>query len=288
MKTLINGCRIYYEIFGSSQATDTIFFIHGGPGLGDCRGDIFTFKDLQEHYQLVFLDMRGSGRSEEVPPYTHRQWIEDIDELRKKLGIEKIILHGSSYGGFIVQEYAIAFPEHTKKIVLNVTAPDNEHHETAIANALESGKTNVTKDELERLFNGEVNSNEDFKTLYRRILPLYTMKQDKKAQEEKLAQIYFHYDTHNAAFHENLKNFDVKDRLPGISAPALVVAGKHDWIIPAKYSRQIAELIPHSIFVLFENYGHSLVREQGEVYKSILRQFLNDELTEKEIVVDVP
>lgn len=288
MMEIINGCQLYYEIHGSSDASDTIFFIHGGPGLGDCRSDIVTFKKLEEQYQLVFLDMRGSGRSADVPPYSHEQWIDDIDELRKKLGLEKIILHGSSYGGFIVQEYVLKYPDHTKSIVLNVTAPDNEHHYKAIHNALDSNKTGIDKDELERLFDGKVKSNKDFKELYNKILPLYAMKQDKEAQRKKLEQIYFHYATHNAAFHENLKTFDLKSRLPEISVPALVVAGKHDWIIPSAYSRIIADLIPNSIFVLFENYGHSLVREQEDYYISYLEKFLKSELNENEIIAEVP
>src|SRR5690625_7089034 len=94
MKEIINGCSLYYEKHGSAGAPDTIFFIHGGPGLGDCRGDAATFKNLEDQYQLVFMDMRGSGRSGDVPPYTHEQWIDDIDALRKKLGLKKIILHG--------------------------------------------------------------------------------------------------------------------------------------------------------------------------------------------------
>jgi proline iminopeptidase len=288
MKEIINGCPLYYEIHGSAGASDTIFFIHGGPGLGDCRGDILTFKNLEEQYQLIFLDMRGSGRSADVPPYTHEQWIDDIDELRKKLGLEKIILHGASYGGFIVQEYALKYPENTKSIVLNVTAPDNEHHYKAIENALDSDKTGIEKEQLERLFHGKVRSNADFKALYKKILPLYAMKQDKEAQRKKLEQIYFHYETHNAAFHKNLKTFDLKNQLPELSIPALVVAGKHDWIISPEYSKNIADLIPKSVFVLFENYGHSLVREQGDCYISFINKFLDNELNEKEIVVDVP
>jgi len=288
MKEIINGCSLYYEKHGSAGAPDTIFFIHGGPGLGDCRGDAATFKNLEDQYQLVFMDMRGSGRSGDVPPYTHEQWIDDIDALRKKLGLKKIILHGASYGGFIVQEYALKYPENTKSIVLNVTAPDNEHHYKAMENALDSDKTGVEKEELERLFNGKVRSNEDFKALYKKILPLYAMKQDKEAQRKKLEQIHFHYETHNAAFQDNLKTFDLKKQLPALSVPALVVAGQHDWIIPPEYSKEMADLIPESVFVLFENYGHSLVREQGDYYISIIKKFFGNELHDKEIMVDVP
>ncbi|MGM8215863.1 alpha/beta fold hydrolase [Bacillaceae bacterium W0354] len=286
MKTVINGCEIYYETRGNSEGKDSIFFIHGGPGLGDCRGDILTFEELQDEYHLVFIDMRGSGRSADVPPYTHQQWVDDIDALREQLGLGKIILHGASYGGFIVQEYVLAYPENTKAVLLNVTAPDNEHHFKAIDNALNSDKADIDKESLLRLFEGKVESDEDFKNLYGSILPLYTMKQDKEAQKAKLDGIHFHYATHNEAFHNNLNNFDLKERLKEVSVPAMVTAGKHDWIIPPEYSKAIADRIPNATFVLFENYGHSLVREQGHVYKKLLRQFLKGELNEEFVSVD--
>ncbi len=287
MKTVINGCEIYYETKGEKDGKDSIFFIHGGPGLGDCRGDIATFGELEDDYYLVFIDMRGSGRSADVPPYTHKQWADDIDALREHLGLDQIILHGASYGGFIIQEYALLYPERTKALLLNVTAADNDHHLKAIDNALESDKVDVDKDNLIRLFDGQVKSNEDFKELYASILPLYTMKQDKEAQKAKLDGIHFHYATHNAAFHNNLKNFDLKNELENIQVPAMVTAGKHDWIIPPEYSKAIADRIPNSTFVLFENYGHSLVREQGDVYKKLLRQFLDGEIKEDFVSVDV-
>ncbi|MBB6453742.1 proline iminopeptidase [Salirhabdus euzebyi] len=287
MQAAINGCDIYYEVIGEAAGKDAIFFIHGGPGLGDCRGDVLTFSDLQDEYQLVFIDMRGSGRSADVPPYTHKQWVDDIDALREHLGLDKIILHGASYGGFIVQEYVLAYPENTKAILLNVTAPDNDHHFKAIDNALQSDKTEIDKDSLIRLFDGKVESNDDFKKLYGDILPLYTMKQDVEAQKAKLDSIYFHYATHNEAFHSNLTSFDLKERLQEVTVPAMVTAGKHDWIIPPNYSKQIADRIPGATFVLFENYGHSLVREQGDVYKQLLRDFLNGKITEEFVSVDV-
>lgn len=287
MNVLLNGCDIYYEIHGNSEAKDTILFIHGGPGLGDCRGDVVTFQGLSRDYQLVFLDMRGSGRSADIPPYTHEQWADDIESLRKHLGLKKIILHGASYGGFIVQEYVLKYPLYTKAILLNVTAPDNEHHFKAIDNALNSDKSTIEKDDLVRLFEGKVTSNEDFRDLYKAILPLYTMKQDKNAEQEKLDQIYFHYQTHNEAFKINLQNFDLKDLLHKVTTPTLVTAGKRDWIIPPEYAKSIAAQINNSIFVLFENYGHSLAREQGQRYIDIVNKFLKNELNEREIVIDV-
>ncbi|WP_456273145.1 alpha/beta fold hydrolase [Bacillus sp. AK031] len=284
MKKVINGCEMYYEVLGNPE-NETIFFVHGGPGLGDCRGDLNTFQDLSDSFQLVFMDMRGSGRSADVPPYTHEQWVDDLNELRNQLGVEEIILHGASYGGFIVQEFALRYPEHTKAILLNVTAADNDHHHLAIDNALRSNLSGIDEEGLTRLFEGYVKSNKDFKALYQAILPLYTMEQDLEAQKQKLDQIFYHYQTHNDAFHQNLKHFDLKPKLHNIKVPVMVTAGERDWICPPVCSEDIVSRIPQAKYVLFKEYGHSLVREQGDKYKGLLRQFLNEEITEPKTLV---
>lgn len=283
----VNGCHMYYEIYGNLQADQAIIFIHGGPGLGDCRADIASFWNFSDSYKLVFFDMRGCGRSADIPPYTHEQWVYDLEVLRKKLGLTKIILHGSSYGGFIAQEYALYFPHYVKKLILNVTAPDHDHHSLAIENAMKSDEISITKEELMRLFDGRVISNEDFRNLYTKILPLYTMKQDKKAIQNKIDHLYFHYQTHNEAFHKNLKQFDLKKQLPKLKMPILVITGEYDWIIPPDHSKRIAEQVSHAIYVLFKHYGHSLIREQEAIYQKILRKFLRDEINEHKIIVDV-
>lgn len=275
MITKINGCDIYYEVHGKEDG-DPIFFIHGGPGMGDCRGDVATFSPLGDQYKLVFLDMRGSGRSEDTPPYTHEQWAEDIDQLRELLGFEKIAIHGASYGGFISLEYALRFPERLSHVLLNVTAASNEHHNLAIENALNSKLPGIHLDMLERLFGGRVNSNEEFKEMYAAIQPLYAVKFNPEEAKAKLDGIYFHYATHNAAFSENLAHFDVRSRLGEINVPVLVTGGRLDWIVPAKYSEEMAAGIPGAKLVIFEENGHSLIREKSGEYLNLVRNFLSE------------
>jgi len=274
MMTKINGCDIHYEMMGEENGK-TIFFIHGGPGLGDCRGDVLSFSSLASEFRLVFLDMRGSGRSENIPPFTHEQWVEDINGLRQHLGLDTIILHGSSYGGFIVLEYLLKYQEYVSHAILNVTAANNEHHYAAIENALNSNLPGISPDRIRRLFEGLVHSDEDFKDLYAAIQPLYAMKPDEETMKQKLESIYFHYQTHNFAFNHNLKNYDLTSRLQEIHVPVLVTGGRKDWITPIEYSEEIARGIESATLVVFEENGHSLVREKTDEYISHLKSFLS-------------
>jgi len=287
MFATINDCQLYYEVHGNENG-HPIFFIHGGPGLGDCRADVHTFAPLGDQFKLIFLDMRGSGRSEEKPPFTHDQWIDDIDQLRQTLGLDKITIHGSSYGGFISLEYALKYQQNLSHVLLNVTAATNEHHYIAIENALNSNLPGIEKDMLERLFNGEVSSNDEFKEMYSAILPLYAAVEfDPVAAKAKLDSIHYHYATHNAAFHDNLRTYDLRGRLPEISVPVLVTGGRLDWITPAENSEEIAKGIPGSKLVIFEKNGHSLVREESEQYLALVREFIKEHSGQKEEVQNV-
>lgn len=269
----INDNQLYYEIHGNPDG-ETIFFIHGAPGLGDCRGDIKAFSPLGDKYRLVFMDMRGSGRSEGKPPFTHEQWTADIDEMRKELVGGPIKILGGSYGGFLTLEYALRYPEQVSHVLLRDTAANNEFDHLSVEQALQSNLPGITEEGIRRLFDGKVESNEELKEMFAAIQPLYTVEFDEEAAKSRLDSIYYRYKTHNFAFRYNKPNFDLVPDLHKISVPTLVTVGRHDWITPVVCSELIAEKIPNSKLVIFENSGHSPQNEENEKYLKLVREFL--------------
>src|SRR5262249_10557683 len=133
----VNGTRLYYETMGLGPP---LLCLHGGPGMGDCRGYVRWLAPLADEFTLITYDHRGCGRSDEAPeePYTHAQFAADADALRDRLGYERIALLGTSYGGFIAQEYALRYPDRLNHLILVDTAPSDYHHEAAKRNALAS------------------------------------------------------------------------------------------------------------------------------------------------------
>lgn len=276
MYKTINGCQIYYEVHGKEDG-EAIFFIHGGPGMGDCRGDIAAFSPLGDEYKLVFLDMRGSGRSEDKPPYTHEQWTADIDELRKQLGLEKIKMLGGSYGGFLTLEYALRYPENLTHVMLRDTAPSCNYNDQSSEKALNSNLPGINEDMLDRLFGGRVKSNDEFKEMFGAIQPLYTVVWDEEKAKQRLDSIFFHYETHNYAFSVNQPAYDLTEQLKNIQVPVLITVGRHDWITPVIASEDIHRKVPNSTLVIFENSGHSPHLEENEKYLELVRDFIKAE-----------
>jgi proline-specific peptidase len=273
---VVNGARIYYEVHGPDDAP-VLAILHGGPGVGDCRDQVRDYGALADEFRLLFYDARGSGRSEEKPPYTHEQWVADVDELTRQIGAERFALLGHSYGGIVAQEYAIVHPDRVRQLILVDTSPSTVENEESIRRALEADRPDIEEGWLRKLFEGRVDSNEEMRGMWESLLPLYFDGPFDPSLPKQIADdTYFHYATHNHAFSVNNPNFDVRDRLPQVDVPTLVICGGNDWITPLAKSEEIVSLIPNSRLEVFENSGHMPMIEESEKFLTVLRGFLRE------------
>jgi proline iminopeptidase len=164
MFTEINGNLHYYEVLGEGNK-QTILTFHGAPGMGSHREPKASWGRLADRYKVVTQDQRGSGQSGLNPPFTHRQWVDDAEALRRQLNLGKVTVAGGSYGGYLAQEYALAYPENVLAVMLRDTGPDHSHSAEAEANALASPRTRDRLDytRFRRIQDGQTLSDDDFR-----------------------------------------------------------------------------------------------------------------------------
>ena len=74
---------------------------------------------------------------------------------------------------------------------------------------------------------------------------------------------------------EALATYRIRDRIPEISAPTLVVWGTHDRLVPVRDADEFARLIPGAEKVVFEDTGHVPQLERPEAFNEKLREFLS-------------
>lgn len=267
----VNGVRLAYEDGGHGTAIVTL---HGGPGMSGRNSDWQTFQPLTDRYRLISYDQRGNNDSESLPPYSHEQFVEDLESLRQQLGLEKMVILGGSYGGFIALEYALKYQQHLHGVILRDTKAASKYEDGAKTRAINSG---LPMDEalLDKLFAGQLESDEEFSRAFGMIQPLYNVNYDPVAGAARLAQIPFRYQTHNWAFSRNQPQYDLTASLNQIRVPVLVTVGRHDWITPLEASQEIASLIPNSQLQIFEHSGHSPQLEETALFLQVVRQFLN-------------
>lgn len=274
MKVEVNGTRLDVELLGDDPDAPLLIAHHGAPGLGSKREPRAAFGPLADRFRVLVFDARGSGQSADTPPFTHEQWVADIDALREWAGADRFVMAGGSYGGFLAMEYAVAHPERLLALVLRDTAPDHSHDELAMANARASARVDIDEDRLARIMQGRVRDNDDFRDCWAAILPLYDYDFDPATLPQRIDSVDYHYATHNYAFAVNKHTYDVKPGLPGVTCPTLVTVGRADWITPVECSETIATLIPGAELVIFEKSGHSPPLEEPERFQDVVRDFL--------------
>ena len=116
----INGDEhnIYYEQSGNPNGKPAVF-LHGGPGGGGSE-DVRRFFN-PDLYRIVVFDQRGCGRSKPhgcLENNTTWDLVSDIENLRKKLSIEKWLVFGGSWGSTLSLAYAQAHPKSVSELVL--------------------------------------------------------------------------------------------------------------------------------------------------------------------------
>jgi proline iminopeptidase len=277
MFTQINGNTLYYEVLGE-QNKQAILCFHGAPGMSSHREPKAAWGRLADRYKVVIQDQRGSGQSGLNPPFTHKQWVDDADVLRQYLNLGKVVAAGGSYGGYLAQEYALAYPQNTLAVMLRDTGPDHSHEKEAEASALSSPRTKDTLDyvKFRRIFDGKCLSDDDMRDCYLEIQPLYNVNWDPVKDAERIKNFEWHHKTHNFAFAHNLPDFDIKPRLHEVTAPVLITHGRHDWIIPVSAAEDMERLYPNAELVIFENSGHSPQIEEVDKWEATVRRFLAD------------
>src|SRR5882672_9141330 len=112
-----HGVLIYYKTVGRGAP---LVIVHGGPGASH---DYFLpyLLPLARRNRLIFIDERGSGRSEKLDDpagYTVENMVEDLEAVRRELGLGKISLLGHSYGGVLAQAYAFKYQANLGHLLL--------------------------------------------------------------------------------------------------------------------------------------------------------------------------
>jgi proline iminopeptidase len=273
VRVTINDNELNVEVLGD-KGLPVLIAHHGGGGIGSLAEPKATFGPLADIFQVVVFDARGCGLSEGKPPFSHAQWAADVDGLREWMGVDQIVVTGGSYGGFIAMEYAIAYPEHTRAMILRDTSPDNSNLTRAFENAREQTRVEINWDNFNRYWSGHITDDQDLKERWAEIIPMYDFDYDPVKSNAAVEAGIYRHEAHNWCFLYNMPNYDLRPKLPSVTCPTLVTVGRTDWVTPVSYAETIAELVPNSTLVIFEKSGHSPQIEEFDLFQEVMRDFL--------------
>ena len=113
-----DGHDLYWETCGNPRGRPALF-LHGGPG-GGCTGDHRRLFD-PARYRIVLFDQRGCGRSTphaSLEANTTWHLVADIERLRERLGIERWLVFGGSWGSALALAYAETHPQRVSGLIV--------------------------------------------------------------------------------------------------------------------------------------------------------------------------
>lgn len=284
MRARIRDTEIFFDIDGAGLVADgarmrerhCAFLIHGGPG-GDHTSLKARYGVLAQKMQLVYFDHRGQGRSAsgDVQKYTLDENVEDMEALRRYLGLGSIVSIGTSYGGAVAMAHAARYPHAVSHLILIASVAHSGYVERARQIVAERG-TEAQQRMCDDLFNGRIDSTAKMRQYFAVMGPLYARRDDPAMSSVGLERAILTPQALNRAHGHGgfLRTFDLRAELGSIVAPTLILAGRHDWISAPEFSEEIHRLIPHSDLRIFEQSSHSIGGDEPQNFIDAVAGFL--------------
>jgi proline iminopeptidase len=285
-----HGVMIYYKSFGRGQP---LMLLHGGPGASH---DYFLpyLVPLARHHRLIFIDERGSGRSqtlEDPSGYTVENMVEDVESVRQALGLGQITLLGHSYGGVLAEAYALKYQKNLSALILGSTFASTKAINEVFLRMKEKMPSDVrdriNKMEAEGLYgHGKDYEKNRYTPEYMAAAwgdgyfpyiyqshpdPNYDPIENGKMSWELYREMWGSHG--EFVIDGNLKSVEYTNRLPAIKVPTLILVGDHDESDPS-LSKTIHEMITGSKLVIFPKSGHMTFADQPAMFAKAVEEFL--------------
>src|SRR5262245_47245511 len=194
---------------------------------------------LAAHHRVVTADNRGSGRTRAPADdgvRTPERFAGDVLALLDGLGLERVHLVGASMGGMIVQQFAVRWPDRLLSLTVCCSSFGGPH------------AVRATPEVLQKLIQGSVAGASP--EAVRAVLEVafhpasFTKRRDAVDFYVGTKEKWPHSAEEIARRAVGLATFDVRDALPRLSAPTLVMTGSDDVLVPTENSRLLAARIP--------------------------------------------
>jgi proline iminopeptidase len=265
-----------------------IVLINGGPG-GTHHYFHPWFGRAAEFARIIYYDQRGCGLSDYEPGpdgYSVEQAVEDLEALRQALGVEKMVLLGFSYGGFLAQYYTTNYPENVAGLVLvgatpNVSADLGRSRQGEFLSPEERAKMEEVRNQLREMGPDSGWTPEELQAL---TVYNYHINGDWKRQNyfkpspEEMAQIALYEWVQDRNFNSIMNQSRVRVDLTGAfdanPIPTLIMEGEWDLTWGPEKKAALAANHPNGRMVIFEHAGHSIFDEDPEGFFSTLREFI--------------
>lgn len=287
--TLDNG----YHLWTNTQGEGDIHLLalHGGPG-----GNHEYWEDAAEqlkkqglNVQVTMYDQLGSLYSDQ-PDFsdpeiakkylTYEYFLDEVDEVREKLGLDNFYLIGQSWGGLLVQEYAVKYGQHLKGAIISSMVDEIDEY---VDRANELREKTLSPEAV--AFMKECEAKNDYSNpKYQEYVQVMNEQYVDRKQPSKLyhlkdlggTAVYNVFQGDNEfVITGKLKDWHFRDQLKNIKVPTLITFGEHE-TMPIETAKTMNSLIPNSQLVTTPDGGHHHMVDNPNVYYKHLADFIRN------------
>lgn len=242
------------------------------PGLsGDKEAFLYQFPAFTRHFRVLAVDLRRVRGDE---PEGIDLFVDDLVDVMDAFGVPSAAVLGLSFGGTLAMRLGVREPGRVRALVLvNTLARLDLSHvglNRSLLIPLAYVTTRYTPPRVAETFSrvwGDLQvwvydpSDGNGRVFY--------------YQQTSAARVPFPAGSRRLAL---LRPFDLRDDLPAIRAPALVVRGTTDTYCPARWAREIAALIPQADFLEIAGAGHLALISKAETFNRVVLRWLMEHL----------
>ena len=275
----VEGGKIWYRIDGEGDKTP-VLLLHGGPGSSSFY--LEPLKELSQDRPVIFIDQLGCGRSTRITDttlMTIEKNVEQLEQVRKALKLEKFYLYGHSWGTMLGMDYYVKYPKGIQGLIFSSplfsTKIWTDDADTLIATLPEATQKAIRESERQKDY-----TNEAYKEAMKVYYKAYVRRSDKSKSQQDTAAKFFGENVYNFMWGPseftatgNLLNYNRLKDLPKITVPTLLTAGEFDEARPSSV-RYYTSLIPGAQFKEIPQAAHSTMMDNPKEYIGVLREFL--------------
>lgn len=269
----VEGAELHYVIEG--KGTPWL-----GLGHSESQRRILS-QELRNHFKFIFMDLRHDARSNcslEISKMTLDTYLDDIDKVRRTLGLDKAVVFGHSIHGYIALEYGRKYPKNTSHVVMTGNTPyrvagvADEFWESDASSErkmiLKQNWEKITEDEL-----SQMSPKERAVKTYMAMAPklFYDPTYD-------LSWIYEVVETNQDIaihlFNVVFKDYDIAKRPGRIETPVFLAIGRYDYLWPYFLWDDRRDVLPNLSYNLFEKSGHFPMVEEQELFDKKLLEWI--------------
>jgi proline iminopeptidase len=277
LKIDVGNCKIHVELEGKGEP---MLLINGGPG-GTHHYFHPWFSQFAQEFKIIYYDQRGTGESDFEPGngYSFEQAVNDLEFLRQRLGHDKWVLCGYSYGGALAQYYSLKFPENVKGMILVNALPmmPNVSFESEQELYFSEEEKDRKKEIIKAYTSGELAFNAFLYNLYlngdwkrQKYLKPTAYEMIRAARYE-----WVNDDNFNSMMSNSFKMFNFEDVFDNNPIPTLLLEGGQDLTWGKNKHQIFRDNHPNAQYFLINRAGHPIFSESPEVFHALVSSFIS-------------